>query len=129
MRCNCDFIITFAPHLEDWQSDRMRWTRNPVYALKRIGGLNPSTSASKEDVSGVHILFSYHSRCKSVIGILLYMTATGMNRHSQQMCGCPPRIVLSVNTGRVDGPLLATYCRGWEQLVAGEEQCRQNSFK
>ena len=106
----------------------MRWTRNPVYALKRIGGLNPSTSASKEDVSGVHILFSYHSPCKSVIGVLLYMTATGMNRTLQQMCGCPPRIVLSVNTGHVDGPLLATYCWGWEQLVAGEEQCRQNSF-
>ncbi|EGC85382.1 hypothetical protein HMPREF9303_1102 [Prevotella denticola CRIS 18C-A] len=51
-----------------------------------------------------------------------------MNRTLQQMCGCPPRIVLSVNTGHVDGPLLATYCWGWEQLVAGEEQCRQNSF-
>ena len=56
------------------------------------------------------------------------MTATGMNRHSQQMCGCPPRIVLSVNTGRVDGPLLATYSRGWEQLVNGDALCRQNSF-
>ena len=54
------------------------------------------------------------------------MTATGMNRHSQQMCGCPPRIVLSVNTGRVDGPLLATYCRGREQLVNREALCRQN---
>lgn len=45
MRCICDFIVTFAPQLEDWQSDRMRWTRNPVYASPRIGGLNPSTSA------------------------------------------------------------------------------------
>ena len=31
--------------LEDWQSDRMRWTRNPVYPLSGIGGLNPSSSA------------------------------------------------------------------------------------
>ena len=30
---------------EDWQSDRMRWTRNPVYPLSGIGGLNPSSSA------------------------------------------------------------------------------------
>ena len=30
---------------EDWQSDRMRWTRNPVYPLPGIGGLNPSSSA------------------------------------------------------------------------------------
>ena len=46
MRCICDFIVTFAPQLEDWQSDRMRWTRNPVYPLSGIGGLNPSSSAS-----------------------------------------------------------------------------------
>ena len=31
---------------EDWQSDRMRWTRNPVYPLSGIGGLNPSSSAT-----------------------------------------------------------------------------------
>ena len=31
--------------MEDWQSDRMRWTRNPVYPLPGIGGLNPSSSA------------------------------------------------------------------------------------
>ena len=31
--------------MEDWQSDRMRWTRNPVYPLRGIGGLNPSSSA------------------------------------------------------------------------------------
>ena len=31
---------------EDWQSDRMRWTRNPVYPLPGIGGLNPSSSAT-----------------------------------------------------------------------------------
>ena len=31
--------------MEDWQSDRMRWTRNPVYPLWGIGGLNPSSSA------------------------------------------------------------------------------------
>lgn|GEM_PF-2566773 len=30
---------------EDWQSDRMRWTRNPVYPFTGIGGLNPSSSA------------------------------------------------------------------------------------
>ena len=42
---------TFASSLkqhqtkEDWQSDRMRWTRNPVYPLLGIGGLNPSSSA------------------------------------------------------------------------------------
>lgn len=30
---------------EDWQSDRMRWTRNPVYSFTGIGGLNPSSSA------------------------------------------------------------------------------------
>ena len=42
---------TFASSLkqyqtkEDWQSDRMRWTRNPVYPLPGIGGLNPSSSA------------------------------------------------------------------------------------
>ncbi len=30
---------------EDWQSDRMRWTRNPVYPFPGIGGLNPSSSA------------------------------------------------------------------------------------
>ena len=30
---------------EDWQSDRMRWTRNPVYPFSGIGGLNPSSSA------------------------------------------------------------------------------------
>ena len=32
---------------ESWQSDRMRWTRNPVYPLPGIGGLNPSSSANK----------------------------------------------------------------------------------
>ena len=31
--------------MEDWQSDRMRWTRNPVYPFPGIGGLNPSSSA------------------------------------------------------------------------------------
>ena len=31
---------------EDWQSDRMRWTRNPVYPFSGIGGLNPSSSAN-----------------------------------------------------------------------------------
>ena len=30
---------------EDWHSDRMRWTRNPVYPFLGIGGLNPSSSA------------------------------------------------------------------------------------
>ena len=27
--------------MEDWQSDRMRWTRNPVYPLPGIGGFIP----------------------------------------------------------------------------------------
>ncbi len=39
-------------HKEGWQSDRMRWTRNPVYALPRIGGLNPSPSAKKKQPKG-----------------------------------------------------------------------------
>ena len=34
---------------EDWQSDRMRWTRNPVYPFPGIGGLNPSSSATQDD--------------------------------------------------------------------------------
>ena len=38
--------ITFAAVKEDWQSDRMRWTRNPVYPFSGIGGLNPSSSAN-----------------------------------------------------------------------------------
>lgn len=39
-------FLTFALIIEeDWQSDRMRWTRNPVYPLQGIGGLNPSSSA------------------------------------------------------------------------------------
>lgn len=39
-------FLTFAFIIEeDWQSDRMRWTRNPVYPLQGIGGLNPSSSA------------------------------------------------------------------------------------
>ena len=33
---------------ESWQSDRMRWTRNPVYPFTGIGGLNPSLSARNE---------------------------------------------------------------------------------
>ena len=37
--------------MEDWQSDRMRWTRNPVYPLWGIGGLNPSSSA--------HIIYNH----------------------------------------------------------------------
>lgn len=37
--------------MEDWQSDRMRWTRNPVYPLRGIGGLNPSSSA--------HIIYNH----------------------------------------------------------------------
>lgn len=39
--------ITFAAVKEDWQSDRMRWTRNPVYPFPGIGGLNPSSSAKQ----------------------------------------------------------------------------------
>ena len=44
-------IVTFAvanAKKEDWQSDRMRWTRNPVYPFPGIGGLNPSSSAEQE---------------------------------------------------------------------------------
>ena len=37
--------ITLNPQKESWQSDRMRWTRNPVYPFSGIGGLNPSLSA------------------------------------------------------------------------------------
>lgn len=42
------FASLFKRHQtkEDWQSDRMRWTRNPVYPLPGIGGLNPSSSAN-----------------------------------------------------------------------------------
>ena len=36
---------------EDWQSDRMRWTRNPVYPFPGIGGLNPSSSAEGASLS------------------------------------------------------------------------------
>ena len=51
---------TFASSLkqhqtkEDWQSDRMRWTRNPVYPLPGIGGLNPSSSA-RDELAGMTI--------------------------------------------------------------------------
>ena len=41
---SCTFAFAFQTK-EDWQSDRMRWTRNPVYPLPGIGGLNPSSSA------------------------------------------------------------------------------------
>ena len=41
-----NIIATFVLRKEeDWQSDRMRWTRNPVYPFLGIGGLNPSSSA------------------------------------------------------------------------------------
>ena len=39
---------------EDWQSDRMRWTRNPVYPFPGIGGLNPSSSAKP-----MHLMLSH----------------------------------------------------------------------
>ena len=40
---------------EDWQSDRMRWTRNPVYPFLGIGGLNPSSSAKNDgNLSLIH---------------------------------------------------------------------------
>ena len=41
---------------EDWQSDRMRWTRNPVYPFSGIGGLNPSSSAN----SPIELFFLDH---------------------------------------------------------------------
>ena len=54
---------------EDWQSDRMRWTRNPVYPLPGIGGLNPSSSAK---------LFSIQKNPQRVIlnscGFVFYLT-------------------------------------------------------
>ena len=42
------FAMLNEKHLEDWQSDRMRWTRNPVYPSSGIGGLNPSSSAKND---------------------------------------------------------------------------------
>lgn len=52
-----NIIINFAyAKREDWQSDRMRWTRNPVYHFLGIGGLNPSSSALQnmsDDKKGV----------------------------------------------------------------------------
>ena len=60
-----NIIINFAyAKKEDWQSDRMRWTRNPVYHFLGIGGLNPSSSALQnmlDDENGVHFgtPFSY----------------------------------------------------------------------
>lgn len=48
-------IATFASRKEeDWQSDRMRWTRNPVYPFPGIGGLNPSSSA-RDELAGMTI--------------------------------------------------------------------------
>lgn len=35
---------------------------------------------------------------------------------------------LPTDTGRVDGPYHAIYCREGSQLAAGEELCRQNLF-
>ena len=72
------------------------------------------------------MLSGKHLPYKSVISALLYIIATGIERPSLQMCKGLSHIVLSVNTSRVDGPLLATYCRGREQLVNREALCRQN---
>ena len=63
------------------------------------------------------MLSGKHLPYKSVISALLYIIATAIERPSLQMCQGLSHIVLSVNTGRVDGPLLATYCREREQLV------------
>lgn len=52
--------------------------------------------------------------------------ATGIERPSLQMCQGLSHIVLSVNTGRVNGLLPATYCRGRKQLVNREVLYRQN---
>ncbi len=41
----CIVLLHLIKKKEDWQSDRMRWTRNPVYPFPGIGGLNPSSSA------------------------------------------------------------------------------------
>ena len=43
-----EIIVIFQRFHEDWQSDRMRWTRNPVYPFPGIGGLNPSSSANTQ---------------------------------------------------------------------------------
>ncbi|AEA20528.1 hypothetical protein HMPREF9137_1349 [Prevotella denticola F0289] len=71
------------------------------------------------------MLSGKHLPYKSVISAL-YIIATGIERPSLQMCQGLSHIVLSVNTGRVDGPLPATYCREREQLVNREALCRQN---
>ncbi len=63
------------------------------------------------------MLSGKHLPYKSVISALLYIIATGIERPSLQMYQGLSHIVLSVNTGRVDGPLFATYCRGREKLV------------
>ena len=63
----CLFVLQFAKLFvllhalkEGWQSDRMRWTRNPVYPLCGIGGLNPSPSAfMSKRKSDESFLFSF----------------------------------------------------------------------
>ena len=47
--------------MEDWQSDRMRWTRNPVYPFTGIGGLNPSSSALKQIYTCISALLFFVS--------------------------------------------------------------------
>ena len=53
--------------------------------------------------------------CKSAVSALLYMITAELNRPFPQMCGGLSHIVLSADTSRVDGPLLAIYCLGREQ--------------
>ena len=49
------FAMLNKKQQEDWQSDRMRWTRNPVYPFLGIGGLNPSSSAKNDgNLSLIH---------------------------------------------------------------------------
>ena len=66
------------------------------------------------------MLSGKHLPYKSVISALLYIIAIGIERPSLQMCQGLSHIVLSVNTSRVDGPLLAIILPGGAQLVTGE---------
>lgn len=75
----------------------------------------------------ISVLLGRHLH-KSAISVLLYRIVTGLNRPFLQMCWCQTLMELPTDTGRVDGPHHAIYCREGSQLAAGEELCRQNIF-
>ena len=75
----------------------------------------------------ISVLLGRHLH-KSAISVLLYRIVTGLNRPFLQMCWCQTLMELPTDTGRVDGPHHAIYCREGSQLAAGEELCRQNLF-